>query len=115
MLSSIIVFRIEGLIVSRISQVIKNKNRREKADRLRKRQKMAAMQLEAAYRSRLNDDMRQIKTLFEDEEVDTVRIEVPEKLLSQFLKAIYAEEMAEYSISQVGVNTFDIGRKMVNF
>ena len=104
-----------GIKLSRIGQVIKNKNRREKADRLRKRQKMAAMQLEAAYRAKLNDDMKQVSILLEDEEVDTVRIEIPDQLLSQFLKAMYAEEMAEYSITQVGANTFEIGRQMINF
>lgn len=101
--------------MSRVTQVLKNKNKREKADKQKKRQDMAAMQLESAYRAKLYDEMRRIDLMLEDENVDTVRIEVPPNYLSQFTKAMYAEEMSEYSISQIDTNIFDVGRKIINF
>lgn len=101
--------------MSRVTQVLRNKNKREKADKQKKRQDMAAMQLEAAYRAKLFDDMKMISLMLEDEEVDTVQIEVPAVYLSQFMKAIYGEEMVEYSINQIDTNVFEIGRKLINF
>lgn len=101
--------------MSRVSQVIRNKNRREKADKQKKRQDMAAMQLEAAYRAKLFDDMKLVGLMLEDEEVESVKMEVPAVYLSQFMKAIYGEEMVEYSINQVDTNVFEIGRKLINF
>lgn len=101
--------------MSKIIQVIKNKNKREKLDRQRKKQDMAYMQLESAYKAKLYDSLDIINLLLGDMEVAKVIIEVPSKYLSQFMKAIYSEEMSEYSILQLDSNKFEIGRKIINF
>lgn len=101
--------------MSRTGQVIRNKNKREKADRQRKRQRLGAMQLESAYRSKLYYEMQLVKLVLSDYEVSGVKIEIPDKYLTEFMKAMYAEEMAEYSIEQIDSNKFIIGRQIVDF
>lgn len=101
--------------MSKVIQVIKNKNKREKLDKQRKRQDMASMQLESAYKAKLYDSMGVINLILGDMNVNTVIIDVPSKYLSQFMKAIYSEEMSEYSITQLDSNKFEIGRKLINF
>lgn len=103
------------ITLSRVSQVIKNKNRREKLARNARNQELRDMQMDSAYRAKLYEILSNIEILLSDEEVDRVRIEVPDAHLSKFMKAIYGEEMAIFEIIQVDNNIFDIGRKIVNF
>lgn len=100
---------------SRIISVIKNKNKREKLDRQRKRQDMMSLQLESAYKAKLYDSMRIIDVIFEDLETNSVIIEVPDKYTSQFMKAIYSDEMVEYTIVQIEGSKFEIKRKLIEF
>lgn len=101
--------------MSRISQVIKNKNRREKLARDSKKKELRDMQLDSAYRAKLYEIVTMIEILLDDEEVDKIRIQVPNAHLSKFMKAIYGEEMAIFEVIQVENNVFDIGRKVVSF
>lgn len=95
--------------------VIRNKNKREKEARARKRQDLAAIQAETAFKAKLHDDMKYIDVMLQDEEVDKVCIVIPKKYLSNFLKSIYSEEMAQYSINQLDTDKFEIGRKIITF
>lgn len=101
--------------MSRISQVIKNKNRREKLARDSRKQELKDMQLNSAYKAKLYEIVSMIEILFEDEEVERIRVEIPEAHLSKFMKAMYSEEMAIFEITQIDNRVFDIGRKVVNF
>lgn len=102
-------------MLSRTVSVLRNKNKREKQDKMRKRQSLASMQLESAYRAKLYDDMRLVSLMLEDQAVEGIKVTVANNYLSQFMKAIYAEEMSEFSISQIDNTTFEIGRKLINF
>lgn len=101
--------------MSKVGQVLKNKNKREKEFKQKKNQELSDMRLESAYRSKLYEEMRKIDILLEDETVESVIVDVPNNFLSQFLKAIYSEEMSEYTVIQKDTNKFSIGRKIVNF
>ncbi len=101
--------------MSRVLNVLKNKNKREKINKQRKRQVLASMQLESAYRAKLYDDMEVVRVMLDDNNVESVIIEVPKAYISQFMKAMYGDEMAWCNISQIDANTFEIGRKMVSF
>lgn len=101
--------------MSKTIQVLKNKNKREKQARNTRTQELRSMQLDSEYRAKLYNVMSDIEVLLSDDEVERVRITIPEEHLSKFMKAIYGEEMALYEIIQVKENVFDIGRKIVNF
>lgn len=101
--------------MSMTSEVIKNKNRREREARNRREQEIRDMRVESAYRYALHNSMSLIDLLLDDEEVRSVEVKIPQQHLSQFLKAIYYEEMADYTIVQLDADRFSIGRKLVNF
>lgn len=101
--------------MSRTLNVIKNKNKREREARLKNRQNLEAIKTEAAFRAKLHDDMKCIDVMLQDEEVDTVCVEIPKQHLSNFMRVIYSEEMAQYSINQIDTDKFEIGRKVITF
>lgn len=101
--------------MSMTSQVIKNKNRREKEAKTKRAQEISDMKVESAYRSKLYAEMQRIDLLFDDPDVEGVTVTVPQKYLSHFLKAIYSEEMSEYTVIQKDATVFRISRKVVNF
>ena len=101
--------------MSRISSVIKNKNKIEKEYRKKRSEDLSNLRADAMYRTKLNEDLRYIRLILEDEEVKSIIIAIEERLIYQFLKMMYVEEMAEYSITQVDNTHFRIGRKVINF
>ena len=87
--------------MSRVSEVLKNKNRVEKAHRLRRREEMDKLKASSAYRAALNDELKHISVLLNSGQVEGVIIQIPEKMLSKFTATIYSEEMTEFDITQV--------------
>lgn len=101
--------------MSQIRRVLKNKNRIDKENRKRRNKEIRDMREEAMYRNRLNEDMKLIKLILEDEEVSHVQVYLgTEKILYMFLKFMYLEELADYSVNQADNNHYTIGRKIIN-
>ena len=101
--------------MSRISSVLKNKNKVERLEKQRRENELTRLKLETAYTAKLNEELRVLDTILTDTEVDKVIIEIPKDLLTMFTRAIYREEMTQYNIIQTGEYTFEIGRKIINF
>lgn len=103
--------------MSRIREVIKNKNRVEKLHRARRRDEIASLKDSAAFKARLYDELRYLDIILESEEVDAVVLKIPEVYLAKFGAAIYSEDLAEYDIQQVPGehNKFYVKRKFLTF
>lgn len=103
--------------MSRISEVIKNKNKVEKAHRARRKNEMLNLRDKSAFKAKLHDELKHIEAILDSNEVDSVVIVIPEKFMYQFNSAIYAEDLAGYDIEQSNEapNKFYIKRKIVRF
>lgn len=97
-----------------IAKVLRNKNKAEKLEKLRRSEDLARLRAETAFMARLSEEMKLVDTILRDPEVNRVTIEIPEKQLTLFTRAIYREEMTPYSIIQVGDTTFEVGRRIIN-
>ncbi len=103
--------------MSRISEVIKNKNKIEKARKLRRKNEMISLRDASAFKAKLYDELKHIEVIFEDQDVDAIIITVPDNSIAQFNNAIYSEDLAGYNIEQSKdePNTFYIRRKYITF
>lgn len=103
--------------MSRISQVIKNKNKIEKSRKARRRNEMISLRDRSAFKAKLYDELKHIDVIFEDSDIDAILITVPDRALAQFNTAIYSEDLAGYDIEQVEnqPNQFYIRRKYIVF
>lgn len=103
--------------MSRISDVIKNKNKVEKTRKARRRTEMNSLRDVSAFKAKLYDELQHIELILSDTDVDAVRIEVLERYLNQFSTAIYSEDLAGYEVTQVAdkPNQFLIRRKFITF
>lgn len=103
--------------MSRTSEVIKNKNKVEKARKLRRKNEMNVLRDRSAFKAKLYDELRYVEVALQDKDVDAVIITVPEKLLTQFTSAIYSEDLAGYDIEQEEgqFNKFLVRRKFIAF
>lgn len=101
--------------MSRIINVIKNKNRLEKEAAARRNRELQRMKKEASYKARLRSALRQVDTLLDKTEIKSVLVEVPKASIAEFTRLIYEPDMAEYSIRQLTATKFAIGRKEVDF
>ena len=86
--------------MSRIAEVIKNKNRVEKSQRTRRKEELTKLKIEASYKASLSDGLRHIDALLESPEISGVIIKIPEKQIAMFTTAIYSEELAGYEVIQ---------------
>ena len=103
--------------MSRTSEVIKNKNKVEKARRARRKNEMKTLRDKSAFKAKLYDELKHLDVIFEDNDVEAVKITVPERSLAQFNTAIYSEDLAGYNIEQDDKqpNVFYIRRKYISF
>ena len=99
--------------MSRITEVLKNRNLAEKKSRARQKEELAKIKRDTEFKASLCSEIKKIAVLFETEEIEEITVEVPDKYVARFSAAIYQEELAEYDIRQVeGVhNKFSIRRK----
>lgn len=98
--------------MSRLGYVIREKGRLEKQEAERRKREMQDIRQETAYKARLEDDMGVVKVMLSDPRVSEVRVEVPERYATQFMKAAYSDEMAEYTVVIDG-NMATIRRKII--
>lgn len=101
--------------MSRIREVLKNKNRLEREARVRRGNELKRMQREAAYKSVLRTSLKQVDALLDKPEIKSVVIDVQKSNLPEFTRVIYETDMAEYSISQLSATKFAISRKELDF
>lgn len=103
--------------MSRIMDVIKNKNRVEKMQRERRKEEIFTLKEVSAFKAKLYDELKYIDVLLDSKEVDSVVITVPDLYLAKFGAAIYSEDLAEYDISQVEgtSNQFYVKKKLLVF
>ena len=87
--------------MSRIVEVIKNKNKIERSHKARRKEELTRIRGKAAYKAAINDELRYIDTLLMCNGVNGVIIKVSEKQLARFSEAIYSEVLSGYDIEQV--------------
>ncbi len=103
--------------MSRIKDVIKNKNRVEKIQRERRKEEIYTLKESAAFKAKLYDELKYVEVLLDSEEVKSVIIKIPDVHLAKFGAAIYSEDLAEYDIQQVDgtSNQFYVRKKFLAF
>lgn len=101
--------------MSKLLSVIKSKNRISKAAKKRRNEEISNMRALSMYKVKLVDDLKMIKMMLDDNNVDSIKIKIPKEQLTYFLKVMYSEELNEYTITQVDADVFSIGRKEINF
>ena len=103
--------------MSRTSEVLKNKNKTEKARKARRKTEIASLRSRSAFKARLYADLKHIDVILEDSDVDAVIITVPDKSLAMFNTALYSEDLVGYNIEQSedNPNKFYIRRKYIAF
>lgn len=103
--------------MSRISEVLKNKNKLEKVKRNRRKDEMTTIKQESAFKARLFEELKKIDILFEKDEVESVVVVIPDVFIAKFGAALYSEDLAEYDIRQVEgyANRFSISRRFISF
>lgn len=103
--------------MSRISEVLKNKNRVERSQKARRKEELNSLRSSASFKAKLYDELKKIDILLDSNEVDSVVITIPDMFIAKFGEAIYSEDLAEYDIQQVeGVpNQFYVKHKYLQF
>ena len=103
--------------MSRISEVIKNRNKIEKARKARRKNEMQMLRSESACKAKLYDELKHVEILLRDPDIDAVVINVSDASITQFTASIYSDDLAGYDIQQVDgqPNQFKIRRKFIMF
>lgn len=103
--------------MSKISKVLKNKNRVERSQKARRKEELNSLRSSSAFKARLYDELKKIDILLDNSEIEAVIITIPDTFLAKFGEAIYSEDLAEYDIQQVeGVpNQFYVRHKYLQF
>lgn len=103
--------------MSRIIDVIKNKNRIEKESRRKRKEEMRMLQSNSEYKASLLEYLEQLNILMDNIEVESIEVEIPEKNLGKFSSAIYSDDLTEYEIAQdtKKANRFIIKKKYISY
>ena len=101
-------------MASLIMQVLKDKNNARSSIRQQQRDAINDLKKESVYALRLRDQFnKDIDPLLDSGDVESVSIVIPENWLGVFLKVIYREEFADYSIIQRNTREFEVSRKEI--
>lgn len=98
--------------MGQLAHVIKEKGRLEKAERKRRESELRDIRKQTMYRSKMYNNMREIRMLLSDDQVEAVTVQVDQKDMTEFMREVYGDEMSEYSVSVDG-NTAVIKRRML--
>ena len=103
--------------MSRVSEVLKNKNRVEKSQKARRKEEINSLRGASEFKAKLYDELKKIDILLNSDEIESVIITIPDIFLARFGEAIYSEDLAEYDIQQVeGVpNQFYVRHRLIQF
>lgn len=103
--------------MSRIAEVLRNKNRVEKIRRSRRKDELTELRMDVAFKARLHEELKRIDILFKSDDVESVVVNIPDKFLARFGAALYSGDLAEYNVQQVDgtPNKFYIRRRFISF
>ena len=103
--------------MSRIGEVLKNKNKVEKLRVARRKDDLSSMKMDSAFSARLYDELKKIEILFEKDEIESLFITIPDIFQSKFMGAIFTDTLAGYDIKQVegSSSEFQVRRKFIAF
>lgn len=104
--------------MSKISGAIKKRGEISKKVRLERQNEISDLRNLSIYTAKLHESLKnQIEPILDRDNVQYVTIEIPMKLLSYFMVAMYREEFYIYNIIQVKgtENEFEISRKEILF
>ncbi len=103
--------------MSRVSQVLKNRNRVEKTQRARRKEEIQSLRVSSAFKARLYGELKKIDALLDSDEISSIVITIPDAFIARFGEAIYSEDLAEYDIRQVEgtPNQFYVKHKVIQF
>ena len=102
--------------MSRTSEVIKNKNKVEKARKARRKNEMLTLRQKSAFKAKLHDELKHIEVILESDDIDAVVITIPDKSMTEFTSLLYSEDLAGYIVEQGDTpNVFYIRKKFVVF
>lgn len=87
--------------MSRTLDVLKNKNKVERAQRARRKEESAKAMEVAAYKAALSDELKIVDVLLHSDQIDGVVVKLDDKQLVRFTEAIYSEDLSVYDIVQV--------------
>ena len=103
--------------MSRLTDVLKNKNKVEKASRARRKNEIVRLRSQTAFKARLYDELKHLDIILEDEDVSAVIIEIPEKMQAYFSEALYSDDLIGYKIEQLvdAPNKFRVEKRFISF
>lgn len=87
--------------MSRIIQVIQNKNKVERAQKARRNEELTNLKTKSSFKASLLEELKNVNILLNSNEIDGIIIKIPEKVIARFSEAIYSEELSGYDISQL--------------
>lgn len=101
--------------MSQLINTLKQKNKVEKTRKKYRNEELAKLRRQTAFKARLYDELKKVDILLDDENINGLIIEVPEKVQSLFTEALYSEDLIGYEIKQLKVNTYLIKKKIILF
>lgn len=103
--------------MSRLIEVIKNKNKVDKAGRSRRKNEIIKLRAQTAFKARLYDELRHIDIILEDKDVEAVIITIPDEMQAYFSEALYSDDLVGYKIEQLpgASNKFRVEKKFISF
>lgn len=86
--------------MSRILDVIHNRNLSERNKRARRNDEINRLRNNVAFKANLNSYMKQVDTILKDKDVESVTVSVQDKLIARFQEAIFSDIMSSYDVIQ---------------
>ena len=102
--------------MSRTSEVIKSKNKIANARKIRQKNEVMALKARTAFKARLNEQLKKIDAILDDNSIKEITVEVRDRNLTMFNECIYNGELASYVIQQSdkASNLFSIKKRVVS-
>ena len=99
--------------MSRITEVIKNKNRVQKAQQQRRKAELDMLNKKASFNASLSEELKHLETLLNSDEIESITIRVNQDQLVSFNEAIYSDMMKIYEVTQKEPDVFEIRLKTI--
>lgn len=97
-------------------KAFKNKSSIEKIYQRERQRRLISLKEESMYTAHLFDKLKFIEKIFDNSNVKSIILEIPDKYIYHFLKAIYRDEFSIYNIVQDSKkpNRFMVSKKLVD-
>lgn len=102
--------------MSRLAQVIKQKNAREKENRERIKDNIRELNKKTYFKSKLQTELRKLDLILEQEGVKSVIVSIPDKSIALFTEALYEGELSEFEFRQMrdANNEFEVSKAYID-